>query len=167
MPIIDIVLLICFIPAIIYGIRKGFVRQFAELLSLVIGAWAAFHFSSVLSIWLSQYISMDLTLLRIISFIVIVAIVALLLQLVASLITKLLHAVMLGWVNGILGLVFGVLKVALVLGLLIGLFEGLNSTLHLVDQNNLANAPVYHALNSFAETVFPYLKTFVAENIDG
>ncbi len=163
MAIIDIILLICFVPAIVYGIRKGFVRQAVEIVAIVVGVWAAFHFSSALGVWLSHYISLEQTVLQIIGFIIIVILAVLLSGLLASLLTKLLNIVFLGWVNGLLGLVFGILKVALILGLLIMAFEGLNSTLHLVESETLDNAAVYQALKALSSRIFPYLKSFAAQ----
>ncbi len=163
MAIIDIILLICFVPAIVYGIRKGFVKQVVEIVAIVVGAWAAFRFSSRLSVWLAQYLTLDEGLLRIISFVIIVLLAVLLLGLVGSLLTRLLKLVFLGWLNGLLGLVFGVLKVALVLGLLIMVFEGINSTVGLVEPESLNDAVVYQALKNLASDIFPFLKSFVAE----
>ena len=45
MPIMDIILLLCFIPAIISGLARGFVKQVADLVTLVLAAWAAYYFS--------------------------------------------------------------------------------------------------------------------------
>ncbi len=163
MAIIDIILLICFVPAIVYGIRKGFVRQVVELVAIVVGVWAAFHFSSALGLWLSRYISLEQTVLNIVSFVIIVVLAVLLTGVLGSLLTKLLNIVFLGWLNGLLGLVFGIFKVALVLGLLIMLFEGLNSSLHLVEPENLDNAAVYQALKDLSSRIFPYLKSFAAQ----
>lgn len=161
MAILDIVLLICFIPAIVSGITKGFIRQAAELIAILVGAWAAFHFSSLASTWLSRFIEVDKLVLHIICFILIVVIVSLLLSLAGILVTKFVNLVSLGWINGLLGLIFGIIKVAVVLGLLIMAFEALNSSLALVDPHELDNAVVYQKLKGMAEHVFPYLKTFI------
>lgn len=161
MAILDIILLICFIPAIVSGITKGFVRQVVEFVAILLGAWAAFHFSSTISVWLAQYIHVDKVVLHIISFVIIVLVITLILNLLGRLLTKLLNIMALGWFNGILGVVFGVLKVGLILGLLIMVFEGLNASLNLVDPSTLDNASVYTGLRDFSGKIFPYLKTFV------
>lgn len=161
MAILDIILLLCFVPAIVSGINKGFVKQVVEFVAILLGAWAAFHFSSSISGWLAQYVKVDTTVLHIISFILTVIVIALILNLLGSLLTRLLKAIALGWLNGILGVLFGILKAGLILGLLIMVFEGLNSSLHLVDPHSLDNAVVYNTLSRFADMVFPYLKEFV------
>jgi hypothetical protein len=43
--VIDIIILICCVPALVQGFRKGFISQAVSLVSLVLGAWLAFKFS--------------------------------------------------------------------------------------------------------------------------
>lgn len=161
MAILDIILLLCFVPAIVSGISKGFVKQVVDLAAILIAAWAAFHFSTVMGEWLSHYITLEKSILNVISFILIIIVTAVVLNLVGALVTKALKAVSLGFVNRLLGLVFAILKVAVILGLVILLFETLNSTLHIVKPEATADAVVYNALKDAAEKIFPILKTFV------
>lgn len=161
MAILDIILLLCFIPAIVTGISKGFVRQVIDLVAILAAAWAAFQFSKILGPWLGQYITLDPSILNVVSFVLIAIVVAVILHLIGSLITNAMKALSLGFVNRLLGLVFGVLKVALILGLLILLFETLNSSLQIVKPEATANAVVYNALKNAANAIFPILKSFV------
>ena len=162
MTILDIILLLCFVPAVVAGISKGFVSQVVQIAALILGAWAAFHFSSVICDWLSQYLTMDGTMLKIIAFILVIIVITLILNLLGNMLTRLLHALALGWFNRILGAVFGILKVGVILGLLIMVFEGLNSSMDLVDRSLLDGSKVYTALRELTETAFPYLKGLVA-----
>ena len=161
MAILDIILLLCFIPAIVSGISKGFVKQVIDLVAILVAAWAAFHFSQPLSALLGQYLTLDPSILKVISFVLIALAAALVLNLIASLITKALKALSLGFLNRLLGLVFAILKVGLILGLLIMLFETLNSSMHLVKPEVTENAVVYSTLRDIANQIFPILKTFV------
>lgn len=161
MAILDIILLICFIPAIVMGISKGFVKQLIEVAAILIGAWAAFHFSNTVSAWMSQYLTFSDKVLHIICFTIIFIVIALLLNLLGELLTKVIKIIALGWLNRLLGLFFGILKVALVLGLIIMVFEGINTTFHIVKEGMLNDAVVYQGMKHFAENVFPYLKSFV------
>ena len=161
MAILDIILLLCFIPAIVTGISKGFVRQVVDLVAILAAAWAAFHFSTMMADWLGQYLTLDPSILNVVSFVLVAIVVALLLHLVGALLTKTLQTLSLGFVNRLLGLVFGVLKVALILGLLILLFETLNSSLGIVKPEATAKAVVYNALKNAANAIFPILKSFV------
>ena len=161
MGILDIVLLICFVPAIVSGVTKGFVRQVVEILAILVAAWVAFRFSSMMSVWLAQYIQLEKIYLHIICFVLIIIIVALIMNLLGRVLTKTLNVLSLGWLKYLLGFVFGILKVAIVLGLLILGFEALNANFNLVDPKELENAVVYNALKNIANVVFPYLKSFV------
>ncbi|MCQ2182224.1 MAG: CvpA family protein [Bacteroidales bacterium] len=161
MGILDIILLVCFIPAIVQGISKGFVKQAISAISILVGAWAAFRFSRLVSVWLSQYLSIDPKVLNIIAFSVIVILAVFLLFWIGELLTRVIKITALGWLNTLLGILLGVLTVALILGLLIMVFEGMNDKFSIVKPGTLDNAVVYQFLKDFAQTVFPYLKNFV------
>lgn len=156
---LDIILLICFIPAIVRGIQKGFVEQLVALVAIILGAWLAFKFSSPASAWLSTMVTIDPKLLGILSFLLIVTVTILLLQLLGGLIVKMLKMADLNFINRMLGVVFAILKAALVIGLLIVLFESLNSKIALVSPETLDASPVYCALRTVAQKVFPFLES--------
>ena len=160
MAILDIILLLCFVPAIVLGISKGFVKQLVEILAILVGAWAAFRFSSALSMYLAQYLTFDKQVIRVICFVIILIVAALLLSLLGEMLTRFLKLASLGWINHLLGLIFGIVKTSFILGLLILLFEALNNSLQFRD-GALDNAVVYQALKNFANSIFPYLKSFV------
>lgn len=162
MAIIDIILLICFIPGIVSGISKGFIREVVETIAILIGAWAAFHFSSSVSAWLSESINMDPKLLQVIAFVLIIIVITLILKVLGTLLTKLLNAITLGWLNGLLGLAFGIVKVGLILGLLIMVFENLNSQFDLIKKGALDDAIVYNTIKDLSQQIFPYFKSFVS-----
>ena len=156
---LDIILLVCFIPAVITGVAKGFVEQVVALASVILGAWLAFRFSTNLAEWLGPTFSIDGKLLHIICFAIIVILTIILLHLAGRLLAGVLKLAMLGWLNRLLGFVFAIFKAALVLGLLIMVFEGFNAQWNIVKPEVLADSPVYMALKGFAAKVFPYLKS--------
>ena len=122
MGILDIVLLVCFVPAIVQGITKGFVQQVISLVSIILGVWLATRFSNLIGSWLATYFTIDPKLLNIIAFAIIVILAVLLLYWLGQLITKVIKIATLGWLNRILGVVLAILKTALILGILILLF---------------------------------------------
>lgn len=158
MGILDIILIICFVPGIVQGISKGFVSEALSIVSIVAGAWLASRFSATACSWLQQYLQIDSKVLNIIVYIIIVVITILLLYWIGQLITRVVKVAMLGWLNAILGLLLSLLKTALILGLLIMLFDSINNAIHLVPGDKLANASVYMGLKKLASGVFPYLK---------
>ncbi len=158
METLDIIILICFIPAIIRGLQKGFIEQAVALVSLVLGAWLAFHFSTLVSDWLHPYIDVSETVLNIISFAIIVIVAVLLIFLVGRMLTGLVNLVMLGWLNRILGLVFALLKAALIIGLAVVLFDTLNLKFEFVKNEVLDASVLYNPIKDLSYTIFPYLK---------
>ena len=59
MNILDIIILICLIPAIIQGIRKGFISQAISIASIILGIWLSSQFANVVGEWIAQYISVS------------------------------------------------------------------------------------------------------------
>jgi len=162
MAVLDIILLVCFAPAIVAGISKGFVKQLVDIASILVGTWMAFRFARMVSEWLGAQISgIDPKLLYVISFAIILVAAVLILNLVGQMICRVIKIASLGWMNRLAGLVFGILKVALLLGLGIMIFEGLNAKWELVHPDTLKDAVVYNALKDFSGQVFPYLKNLV------
>lgn len=164
MSIIDIILLICFVPALINGVKKGFISQVISIVSLVAGVWVSFEFASIFAQWIGQYIQASENILNIVAFAVIMVGVFVVLGLVARFIEGIVKFVMLEWLNKLLGVVFSLLKAGLIIGLLIMVFSSLNNNLQLVDEQVLAESTLYTPLKNMAYTVFPYLKSLIFWN---
>ncbi len=97
---VDLIILICFIPSLIGGIKKGLIAQAISLISVIAGAWLAFHFSEVLRDWLAGYLKdVSPTILYIISFVAVVTAVILLLSRVGKALRGVIRIAMLGWVD--------------------------------------------------------------------
>ena len=164
MSIVDIILLICFIPAIISGIRKGFISQVISIVSIIAGVWVSYEFSTQVGTWLGQHIEAADNVLKLISFAIIMIAVFAGLALIGKLLEGLINFVMLGWVNKLLGVVFSLLKTGLIVGLLIMVFCSLNNNLNLVSDEVLADSVLFTPLKNVAYTVFPYLKSLIFWN---
>ena len=158
METLDIIILICFIPAIIRGLQKGFIEQVVALVSLILGAWLAFHFSSLVSSWLHPYLDVSESVLNVISFALIVIVVVLLLFLLGKMLTGVVKLVLLGWLDRLLGLVFAILKAGLIIGLAIILFDTLNLKFEFVKAEVLDASVLYNPIKDMSYAIFPYLK---------
>ena len=154
----DIIILICFLPAIISGITKGFIEQVIALVSLILGAWLAFKFSTVVSDWLKPYFEVSETVMNVISFVVIMVAVVLVLFVLSKILTGMTKLVMLGWLDRLLGLVFALLKAGLIIGILIILFDTLNVKFEFVEEKVLDESVLYAPIRDIAYMIFPYLK---------
>ena len=154
----DIIILLCFLPAVINGIMKGFIEQVVALVSLILGAWLAFKFSNVVGEWLKPYFEVSETVMYVISFAVIMIAVVLVLFFIGKILSGVTKLVMLGWLDRLLGLVFAILLAGLLIGIGIILFDTINVKFSLVDEAVLEESVLYSPIRDIAYTVFPYLK---------
>ena len=155
---LDIILLICFIPAIFQGLKKGFISQVVSIVSIFAGLWAAGKFSVSVSSWISQYITVSEQTMKVIAFAVILIAAFIVLGLIGKLIEGLFNLVMLGWLNKLLGVVFALLKSALIIGILSIVFNSLNESFNLVQESVLDESVLYPPLKKVASEVFPHIK---------
>lgn len=158
MNILDIILLICFIPALVQGIRKGFIAQAISIISIIVGIWASARFADVVAAWVAQYITASEQVMKVVAFALILIVVFFLLGLLGKALEGIFNFVLLGWLNKLLGVVFALLKTVLIVGLVIMAFSSLNDTFHLVKEEVLNESVLYPPLKKVAFDVFPYIK---------
>ena len=156
--VVDIVLLLCFIPAVLGGIRKGFVRQAAALIALILGIWGGLHFSSFISGTLRGWLDTSNTIIDIISFTIIFILVVFAVTIAGRLVEGVVKIVLLGWLNRLLGVIFAVLKYALIFSVIICLLSALDSLYDFLPDETMGESKLYMAVKSFAPKVFPYIK---------
>ena len=161
MNILDIILLICFVPAVVQGFRKGFIAQVIAIISIIAGVWLSFHFATVVSTWLGQYIQGSEQVMKIVAFALIFIAAIAVLALLGKLIEGAVKLVMLGWLNKLLGGVFAILKWVLIMSLIVVAFNSINQTFNIVKPNVLAESQLYPVLTEIANSVFPYLKSLL------
>ena len=158
MSIVDIILLICFIPAVFQGLRKGFIAQVISIVSIIAGIWASAHFADIVSAWVAQYITASEQVLKLVSFALILVVAFLLLAAIGKILEGMFKLVSLGWLNKLLGLIFALLKTSLIVGLAIIAFTSVNDTFNFVQESLLNESMLYPPLKGLAFEVFPYLK---------
>ena len=158
MNILDIILLICFVPAIIQGLRKGFIAQAISIISIIVGIWASARFANIVTAWIGQYITASEQVLKLVAFALILIVVFLVLAALGKMLEGVFRLVMLGWLNKLMGVVFALLKTVLIVGLLIIAFTSVNDTFKFVQESVLNESVLYPPLKKLAFEVFPYLK---------
>ena len=161
MNILDAIILICLIPAVIQGLRKGFISQAISIVSFIVGIWASARFANIVTAWISQYITASEQILKIVAFALILVVVFIVLGLVGRLLESILNFTFLGWINKLAGVIFSLLKAFLILGLVIIAFNSLNATFGFVKPEVLADSVLYGPLKNIADTVFPYIKNML------
>ncbi len=164
MNIVDIILLICFVPALVQGLRKGFISQVIAIISIIAGVWVSARFTASASTWLAQYIEGSEQVLKVISFALIFIAVIAILAILGRLLEGTVKLIMLGWLNRLLGMVLSLVKAGLIVGLVIMAFCSLNNTFSLVSEEVLNESVLFPPLKNMAYTVFPYLKELLFWN---
>ena len=159
---LDIILLVCFIPSIVTGIRKGFIEQLVNLAAIIVSAWAAFKFSSLLADWMIGFMNVNGKVVQIIAFILIIIAVAWALIMLGKLISSTARALSIGWLDRLLGLLFSIFKTLILLGIAISAFEGLNAQWNLFNPDSLESSVVYVAVRDAAGAILPFLKEMIA-----
>ncbi len=161
MNIIDAIILICLIPALIQGLRKGLISQAISIVSVIAGIWASARFADIVTTWVSQYITASEQVLKVIAFAIILVVVFLALGILGRLLESILKFAFLGWVNKLLGVAFSLLKAFLIIGLLIIVFSSLNGAFGLVKPEIIEESVLYEPVKNLADAVFPYIKNML------
>ena len=158
MNILDAIILICLIPAIFQGLRKGFISQAISIISLIVGIWASARFADIVTEWVSQYITASEQVMKIVVFVIILTVVFIALGLIGRLLEKILNFAFLGWINKLAGVAFSLMKAFLILGLIAIAFNSINTTLELVKPETISESVLYQPLKNAADTIFPYIR---------
>ncbi len=150
--------MLCFIPALVMGLKKGFISQVISIISIILGIWLSARFATLVSGWIGQYIEGSEQVLNLVAFAIILVAVFILLALLGRLLEGAIKMVMLGWLNKLLGVIFAFLKTGLIVGLLIMVFCSINDTLHLISEEYLNSSVLFPTFKNLAYSTFPYLR---------
>lgn len=158
---LDIILLICFIPAAIAGLRKGLVGQIIGLLTIILGCRLSMTFQKPVTDWLVKVTAANPEMIRILSFVLIFIAVAVVLYLIGKVIEKVIHIVLLGWVNKLLGILISSLIAIVVIGLIGGTVSSLNDQLQLFNPAFMKESVLLDAFMKVTSAIMPYLKSLI------
>ena len=159
---LDIIMLLCLIPAAIRGFSKGLITQLVALLSVYIGAIVAFRLSPALSGFMGQIIVGSEKVVALLTFAIVFTGVLLFMRFMGKIIDGTVDNLALGGLNHILGISFAVLTTIVVLGILITLFESMNTAFGFVSEEKLDESVLYYPIKTIANHIFPYVKEWLA-----
>lgn len=157
---IDIIILLCFIPAVWTGLKKGLVHQIIAIAALVLGIWLGYRYCEPLAARIATIAEIPPVGRKVIAFAVIFIAVTVVLRLLGWLLEKTLQLVTLGWMNRLSGLAFSILKCALLVCLAAMLFDALNSEVHIVGAEKLDSAVIYNFFKDSGHKIFQWIKSF-------
>jgi membrane protein required for colicin V production len=161
---VDIVLGILLILSAIGGFSKGFVEELAGLVALILGIWAAIHFSDIVGQFLTNTFHITYKHLNIVAFIVTFILVVILVHIIGSVVNKMVKAISLGFLNRLAGLAFGSVKGALILSVLLVVFDKIDKDVHIISAETKAESKLYTPIRNFAPGVFPFLDFWKEQN---
>ena len=120
---IDYIIIALLVLFIILGYRKGIIIGLATIAALILGIYAAVHFSNYLDATLMAHLHPSRTWLPIISFSITFVLVVIVVMIVAKLTEKLVDVVGMGFFNHLGGAVLGLVKGVILVSILLFLFK--------------------------------------------
>jgi membrane protein required for colicin V production len=150
---LDIIIL-CILALLIFnGVRKGFIISLATLVALVLGIWAAIHFSNYISVILVKNFHPSGTWLPALSFTVTFLLVIILVMLIAKGLEKLVSLAGMGLLNHIAGGIFGLLKGLVLVSVLFFIVTSFDPKHTLITKKTQEKSLFY----GYVERIFPVM----------
>lgn len=151
---IDIIILICFLPAFYFGIKNGLVKQLISLCVVYFGIKLSVRFSQGVAAWLTENAGITEVWSKTLSFIVIFLAVALILSLIGRIIEKILKISLLGWLNKLLGVVLSMVICGLLVAAAIHMADHANNVFHFISEEKLAESKLWSVILDHSQNLF-------------
>jgi membrane protein required for colicin V production len=160
MNILDIIILVPLAYFAYKGFAKGFIITLAMLAGLLLGLYAAIHFSEYTVTLLRDQFNMDSANIRLIAYLFTFVVVLILVYLLGQFLTKVAKTTGLGIFNRIAGLLLGVLKGLMIVSVLVVLFGKIDPKSFLIPEKTKKESMFYKPVSEISEMVFPFLKSY-------
>jgi membrane protein required for colicin V production len=155
---IDILLLLVIGAGAAKGYLKGGVKLLLSTVGLIVGLYIAKLMYIPFAETLCPSFTKSMTFARALAFIIIWVAVPLLSTLAGGFFTKTLEAMHINWLNKWAGALLGGLKYLILASLFINVLEFIDSSNHLISQDNKKEAILYYPTQKVAGIVFPLVK---------
>lgn len=155
MNILDIIILL---PVAWFGYKgftKGFFLEAASLVALLLGVWAAIHFSYWFAQHLASWFGSDWKYLPLTSFLIVFLLVVIVVHLIAKALTKASSKAALGTINKFAGLALGAAKVLVIFGVLIVIINRYDPEGFYVNDDVKKGSLIYVPLNNTVVAIYP------------
>lgn len=160
---IDIVLAVFLIYFAFRGFSSGFIISMATLAGLVLGFYAASHFSEFAAHWLQQDMGLKSNNIKLISYIFTFVLVIVLVFLLGRFLTGAVKTAGLGIVNRLAGALFGIAKGLLIASFLILLVARIDPEESLITASHKKNSVLYKPVSVVAPAVIPLLQKYTTK----
>ena len=158
MSTIDIIIAVCFLPCLFFGLKHGLVKQITSLCTIYFGVTLSLRFSAPVIEWLSSHVNISPLAAKMVSFLVIFFVIALLLSLLGRLVEKVLQITLLGWVNKVLGVAMAFIIFAVTLSAITFIVDQANNSLSFIPKEQISESRIYPELLKLSKLIFPYFK---------
>jgi membrane protein required for colicin V production len=156
------IIVFTFIGLLVFnGIRKGFIISLSSLIGLVLGIYAAVHFSNLTGKWLQDQFHTSASWLPVLSFSLTFLAVIIVVMLIGKAIEKLVSLVGMSLLNHIAGGVFGLLKGVLITSVLLFIITSFDTKESLITPKVKKESLVYQQFSK----VFPKMIQLVGGEI--
>jgi len=158
MGVIDIIIVCCFLPAIFFGLKNGFIKQLMAVLIVFLGIRLALKWADPVSARILSKVEMSDFWVKVVAFVAIFTAVAMVLNLASKLLDKVVKVTLLEWLNRILGILAALAVFAFIISVIVYLTDSLNGLIHFIPGEKIAESKMYTPLLELAKSVFPHLK---------
>lgn len=163
MSTLDIILGLFLLYFAFKGFTNGFIISIATLAGLVLGFYAASHFSEFTTGWLQNDMGLKSSNIKLIAYIVTFAIVVVLIFLLGRFMTGVVKTVGLGIVNRLAGAILGIAKGVLIASFIFLLFTRIDPHENLFKASQKKGSFLYKPISIVAPAVIPMLQKYTEE----
>jgi membrane protein required for colicin V production len=149
---IDIILAIPIIWFAFQGFKRGFVVELASLAALILGIYAALHFSGFAVEFLHNNFDINPDYIPVIAFIITFIIVVIVVHFIGKILEKIINMVALGFLNKLAGAIFGFLKAVLIISIIMLIINHFNEDFISKDKKN--NSLLYNKIEGVAPALW-------------
>lgn len=160
MSTLDIILAVFLVYFAFRGFSSGLIISIATLAGLVIGFYAASHFSEFTANWLQHDLGLKSGNIRLIAYVVTFVIVIVLIFLLGRFLTGVVKTVGLGIVNRLAGALFGLAKGVLIASFLFLLFARIDPRGSLFTAEHKKGSVLFKPVSVVAPAVIPLLQQY-------
>jgi membrane protein required for colicin V production len=160
MSTLDIILAVFLLYFAVKGFSHGFIISIATLAGLVLGFYAASHFSEFTAQWLQQDMGLKSSNIKLIAYIVTFVIVVILIFLLGRFLTGVVKTAGLGIVNRLAGALFGIAKGVLITSLIFLLFSRIDPQESLFTSSQKQGSKLYKPVAAVAPAVVPMVQKY-------
>lgn len=151
MNVVDIILVVPLIWFLYIGFKKGLIVELSSLVALILGIYAALHFSSYAENFILNTFNIAAQYVPIAAFVVTFIIVVIIVFLIGKILERFVNLLALGFLNKLAGAVFGLLKISVIISIIFIIFNNLN--IAIVSDEKKENSLLYQPI----ERIAPFL----------